>query len=129
MINQHPGDLSVLDHDGRRLLVGNDPVRLAMAAGRTSTRTSCFVVDGTKDGGAVLCMGPPVAVEGRQATPGDAWQQELYQKTVSDRPCLEWTVRAFAAGRLALAGGTHQDGSPIVLVDGHPTPLGGRRLG
>ncbi|MEU7058744.1 formyltransferase family protein [Streptomyces sp. NPDC046197] len=129
MINQHPGDLSVLDGDGRRLLVGNDPVRLAMAAGHTATRTSCFVVDGSQDGGAVLCMGPPVAVEERRATPEDAWEQELLQKTVSDRPCLEWTVRAFAAGRLALADGTHEDGSRIVLVDGRPTPLGGRRLG
>ncbi len=96
MINQHPADLSILDTDGRRQLVGNDPVRLAMAAGHTTTRTSCFLVDGTQDGGPVLCMGPAVAVEGRSATPEEAWEQELLQKTMSDRPCLEWTVRAFA---------------------------------
>ncbi|WP_369173395.1 formyltransferase family protein [Streptomyces sp. R28] len=129
MINQHPADLSVLDAAGRRLLVGKDPVRLAMAAGHTATRTSCFVVDGTQDGGAVLCMGPPVDVEARRATPEDAWEQELRQKTLSDRPCLEWTVRAFAAGRLALGADTHADGSRAVMVDGRPTPLGGRRLG
>ncbi|MFI6011961.1 formyltransferase family protein [Streptomyces sp. NPDC051243] len=128
MINQHPGDLSVLDASNRRLLVGNDPVRLAMTAGHTTTRTSCFLVDARHDGGAVLCMGPPVPVEGRRATPEDAWEQELRQKDLSDRPCLEWTVRAFAAGRLALGEGTHADGSRGVLVDGRPTELGGRRL-
>ncbi|MFF2773859.1 formyltransferase family protein [Streptomyces sp. NPDC058052] len=129
MINQHPADLSVLDADGGRLLTGKDPVRLAMAEGHTTTRTSCFVVDGTQDGGAVLCMGPPVDVETRQATPDDAWEQELRQKTLSDRPCLEWTVRAFAAGRLALGADTHADGSRTVLIDGRPTALGGKRLG
>ncbi|WP_051811734.1 methionyl-tRNA formyltransferase [Kitasatospora sp. MBT63] len=128
LVNQHPADLSVLDADGRRQLVGNDPVRLAMAAGHTATRTSCFLVDGTKDGGPVLCMGASVPTDGRAATPEDAWEQELLQKTESDRPCLEWTVRAFAAGRLALSGETHPDGSRVVLVDGQATALGGRRL-
>ncbi|MFS0696662.1 formyltransferase family protein [Streptomyces nitrosporeus] len=128
MINQHPADLSVLSGDGTRVFTGRDPVRLAMAAGRGSTRTSCFLVDGTRDGGAVLAMGPPVAVGPRSATPAGAWEQELEQKRRSDRPCLEWTVRAFAAGRLALDRGTHRDGSRVVVVDGRPTPLGGHRL-
>ncbi|MFF9393439.1 formyltransferase family protein [Streptomyces griseoluteus] len=128
MINQHPADLSVLSRTGEREFIGRDPVRLAMAAGRDTTRTSCFLVDPTQDGGAVLAMGPEVPVGDRRPTPEDAWQQELVQKSRSDRPCLEWTVRAFAAGRLALGDSTHPDGSRVVVVDGQPTPLGGRRL-
>ncbi|MFD5326757.1 formyltransferase family protein [Streptomyces sp. NPDC127092] len=124
MINQHPGDLTVLDAQGRRVLIGNDPVAEAMRLGHTTTRTSCFLVDDSHDGGAVLCQGPPVPVR-----PGvDALAQEQEQKLLSDRPCLEWTVRAFAAGSLALAAGTHPDGSRVVLADGVPLPLGGRRL-
>lgn len=128
MINQHPGDLSVLADDGSRALTGKDPVRLAMSRGHRATRTSCFLVDGTHDGGAVLCTGPPVPVGDRRPTTEDAWQQELLQKERSDRPCLEWTVRAFAAGRLAVDGACHADGSRVVLVDGEVTPLGGKRL-
>ncbi|GHB75584.1 hypothetical protein GCM10010347_52460 [Streptomyces cirratus] len=124
MINQHPGDLTVLDGENRRVLIGNDAVATAMRLGHTTTRTSCFLVDGTHDGGAVLCQGPPVPVR-----PGvDARAQELDQKRLSDRPCLEWSVRAFAAGSLALAAGTHPDASAVVLADGAPLPLGGMRL-
>ncbi|MGA5219994.1 hypothetical protein ACPCAE_28520 [Streptomyces cinereoruber] len=124
MINQHPGDLTVLDARHRRVLIGNDPVAEAMRLGHPTTRTSCFLVDGSHDGGAVLCQGPPVPVR----PDGDAPAQERDQKLLSDRPCLEWTVRAFAAGSLALAPGTHPDGSRVVLLDGAPLPLGGRRL-
>ncbi|WP_050502442.1 methionyl-tRNA formyltransferase [Streptomyces monomycini] len=128
MVNQHPGDLSMLAADGSRTLTGKDPVRLAMSLGHRTTRTSCFLVDASQDGGAVLCMGPPVPVGSRRPTVEDAWQQELLQKERSDRPCLEWTVRAFAAGRLAVDAATHADGSRVVLVDGEATPLGGKRL-
>ncbi|MCX4542431.1 formyltransferase family protein [Streptomyces sp. NBC_01565] len=128
MINQHPGDLSVLDAQGRRVLVGKDPVRTAMRLGHRSTRTSCFLVDGTRDGGPVLCMGPEVATGGRPATVEAAWQQELEQKERSDRACLEWTVRALADGRVTVSDRTHRDGSRVVLVDGNETPLGGMRM-
>lgn len=124
MINQHPGDLTVLDAARRRVLTGNDPVALAMSLGHTATRTSCFLVDDSHDGGALLCQGPPVPVR-RGVGPA---AQELEQKGLSDRPCLEWTVRAFAAGSLALAPDTHPDESRVVLVDGVSTPLGGRQL-
>ncbi|MFI5496835.1 formyltransferase family protein [Actinoplanes sp. NPDC051859] len=127
MINQHPGDLAVLDTESRRFLTGRDPVGEALRAGHDSTRTSCFLVDATHDGGPILAQGPALSTAGR--TPADAADHEWEQKRVSDRPCLEWTVRAFAAGRLALDDRTHPDGSAVVLVDGRPTPLGGRRLG
>ncbi|MER5473887.1 formyltransferase family protein [Streptomyces sp. NPDC002935] len=124
MINQHPGDLSALDPSGARVLTGNDPVARAIELGHTSTRTSCFLVDETYDGGAVLCQGPAVPLP----PDADAWAHELSQKQLSDRPCLEWTVRAFAAGSLELTGATHPDGSPAVGVDGVPMPLGGMKL-
>lgn len=127
MINQHPGDLSVLDNEGRRVLVGNDPVRRAIELGHRTTRTSCFLVDATRDGGAVLCQGPPAALP-PGAQPADAHAHEQVQKRVSDKPCLEWTVRAFAAGSLGLAGERHRDGSRVVVVDGVPMPLGGMAL-
>ncbi|MFG2428703.1 formyltransferase family protein [Streptomyces sp. NPDC048590] len=128
MLNQHPADLSVLTGRGTRRFTGKDPVLLAMAAGRPATRTSCFLVDATQDGGPVLAMGPEVPVGRRRPIREDAWEQELEQKDRSDRPCLRWTVGAFAAGRLSLGAGAHPDGSRVVLVDGAPTPLGGRRL-
>lgn len=128
MINQHPGDLSVLDSADGRTLIGNDPVRLAIALGHETTRTSCFLVDDGQDSGAVLCQGPTVPTAGRRPTEEDAWEQELVQKETSDRPCLTWTVRAFAAGSLSLADRRHPDGSPVVLVDGIEMPLGGKRL-
>lgn len=127
MINQHPGDLSVLDDDGHRTLVGNDPVRRAIELGHRETRTSCLLVDATRDGGAVLCQGPPVPLP-PGAKPANAEAHELVQKRVSDRPCLEWTVRAFAAGSLGLSGERHRDGSRVVVVNGVPMPLGGVAL-
>ncbi|GIH72578.1 formyltransferase family protein [Sphaerimonospora thailandensis] len=77
MINQHPADLSDLDDSGARRFTGKDPVRSAMAAGRTTTRTSCFAVDETRDGGAVLAMGPQVPVQGRQAAGEPAPRRNL----------------------------------------------------
>lgn len=129
MLNMHPGDLADVDGTGRRLLVGRDPVLAAMEAGRPWTRSCCFLVDGTRDGGAVLCSGPPVPVEGGPVTRAAATEQELRMKRASDPAALEWTVRAVRARRLAVAPDQHADGSRVVLVDGLPTPLGGRRLG
>lgn len=127
MVNQHPGDLSVLDPDGHRVLIGNDPVTAAIALGHSATRTSCFLVDASPDGGAVLCQGPPLVLP-RGSTPPDSRAHELEQKRVSDRPALEWTVRAFASASLALSDRTHPDGSRVVRVNGTDTALGGRRL-
>ncbi|WP_371535034.1 hypothetical protein OG217_09140 [Streptomyces sp. NBC_01023] len=127
MINQHPGDLAVLDDEGRRVLIGNDPVRRAIELGHSSTRTSCFLVDSTYDGGAVLCQGPAVPLP-PGTEPGQAAAHELTQKRLSDRPCLEWAVRAFGAGSLQLSDERHRDGSRIVVVDGTPMPLGGMKL-
>lgn len=128
MINQHPGDLSVLDGHGRRVLIGNDPVRQAIELGHASTRTSCFLVDASHDGGAVLCQGPEVSTGGIPATTEAAWQHERKQKELSDRPCLRWSISAYRRGDLSVGGGTHADGSLRVWEQDHALPLGGKKL-
>jgi phosphoribosylglycinamide formyltransferase-1 len=124
MINVHPGDLAILTRNNRRLLVGRNPVGDAISAGLTGTRTSCFMVDDGCDTGAILCRGPAVPV-----VPGrTAHDQEAQQKIVSDPVALEWTVRAFAADRIALSAARHVDGSNVVLLDGRPMPFGGKTI-
>ena len=130
IINQHPGDLADLGQDGRRSLIGLDPVGVALRRGDAATRTSTFVVDDTPDGGAILVRGPRVAYSGPQPpAAADVVAHELRQKQLSDRPALTWAVTALAAGRIALdPARRHPDGSAVVLLDGRPTPLGGHDL-
>ncbi|WP_019633418.1 formyltransferase family protein [Actinomadura atramentaria] len=123
IVNQHPGDLASLGPDGERSLRGLDPVGTALRRGDPATRTSMFLVDATHDGGAVLARGPWVAAG---ADRSDAHGHEARQKELSDRPVLRWCVTALAEGRLAVdRDRRHADGSPVVLADGVPTPLGG----
>lgn len=121
MINMHPGDLSVLGADGARLLIGRDPVQRAFDLGHRSTRTSCFLVDESLDGGPLLCLGPAVPRQpGRSAE-----AHEAEQKVLSDPPALVWSVRALAEQRISLAEARHPDGSRVVELDGVARPLGG----
>ncbi|MFB7947260.1 formyltransferase family protein [Kitasatospora phosalacinea] len=131
MINQHPGDLSVLTPDGDRAFIGMDPVGLALEAGRAATRTSTFLVDETEDGGPLLALGPEVPYTGpRPPSREQIDQHELRQKVLSDRPALVWTIEAIGTGRLAIdEQRRHADGSSVVLLDNRSTPLGGHRLG
>jgi phosphoribosylglycinamide formyltransferase-1 len=127
MINQHPGDLASLDESGRRTLIGNDPVGVALRRGDTSTQTSTFFVDDTPDGGAIIARGPAVEYRGPwPPTTADVSAHELTQKLHSDRPALIFAVRAIAEGRVALdPARRHLDGSSVVLLDGVPIPFGG----
>jgi phosphoribosylglycinamide formyltransferase-1 len=131
MINQHPADLSRLTADGTRAYVGLDPVGDALRAGEPATRTSTFLVDDSHDGGALLAQGPWVPYAGpRPPSTGQVAAHEASQKRRSDRPALRATIAALAAGRLAVdRGRKHPDGSPAVLVDGRPVPLGGLQVG
>lgn len=130
MINQHPGDLSILDGGGHRLLVGLDPVGEALRHGFSATRTSTFLVDDAHDGGAVLVCGPPVHYTGRKPpTRSEVVKHEMLQKVVSDRPALRWTLMALAHRRLAVSeSACNQDMSPTVLLDGRAMELGGYRM-
>ena len=130
MINQHPGDLADLDMHGTRSLIGLDPVGVALRRGDPSTRTSTFFVDDTPDGGAVIVRGPAVHYTGpRPPARADLLAHEMTQKRLSDRPALTWAVTALVEGRVTRsATQRHPDGSPVVLVDGRPTSLGGQDL-
>ncbi len=130
MINQHPGDLRMLGADGRRLLIGLDPVGDALRLGHRITRTTTFLVDEAHDGGAILAVGPAVPYEGpRTPTPVEVEAHERRQKAVSDRPALSWTVTAVAEGRLSIdPTNRHRDGSAAVHVDGRRQELGGHVL-
>lgn len=130
MINQHPGDLSILDGGGHRLLVGLDPVGEALRRGFGATRTSTFLVDDAHDGGAVLVCGPPAHYTGRTPpTRSEIVRHEMLQKVVSDRPALRWVLMALAHRRLAVSVSTcNQDMSPTVLLDGRAMELGGYRM-
>lgn len=126
MINQHPGDLSVLGADGERLLIGLDPVGEAHRLGHASTRTSTFLVDRHHDGGAILARGPTVPFRFAEPTTETLTRHEEQQKMVSDRPTLRWVLEAIASGRIGLDPvALHPDRSPVVSIDGRPTSLGG----
>ncbi|MFL6161968.1 MAG: formyltransferase family protein [Jatrophihabitantaceae bacterium] len=124
MINMHPGDLSILGDDGARLLIGRSPVQRAFDLGHRETRTSCFLVDDSVDGGPVLCLGPPVPRRAGRS----AQAHEAEQKVVSDPPALVWSVRALAERRISLADTRNPDGSRVVELDGIACLLGGVRL-
>lgn len=130
IINQHPGDLADLDARNRRTLAGLDPVGIALHRGDIATRTSTFFVDDTEDGGAIVVRGPAVRYD-RPRPPArqDIDAHERVQKACSDRPALRWAVTAIAQGRVVIdPERSHADHSPVVLVDGAPTPLGGHDL-
>lgn len=130
MVNQHPGDLRSVRPDGRRTLIGLDPVAVALRRGDQSTRTTTFLVDEHHDGGAILATGPAVAYDGpRPPTARDIQAHEQRQKALSDGPALRWTVTAMAESRISIdLNDRHRDGSAVVHVDGQRQELGGHVL-
>ena len=126
ILNQHPGDLTVLDANGRRALVGNDPVRLALRLGLPEVRTTTFLVDDGHDEGSILAQGPAVSTAGYVATPESATELEHRQKVVSDPASLTCALLAFLGAEVRYAEAhTHADGSRALLLDGVPLPHGG----
>lgn len=127
IVNQHPGDLALLDENKQRLLVGLDPVGEALRLGLTATCTSTFLVDQSHDGGPILARGPYVRYDGEKPpTKSEIAAHELKQKRTSDAPVLTWVLRALAERRLSLVRDTHnEDRSTAVALDGQVMPLGG----
>jgi len=126
IVNQHPGDLRALDEDGRRVLVGNNPVLAALRLGHPRVRTTTFVVDEGHDAGGIVCQGPWVSTVGHRPIQSDADRLEQVQKRVSDRPALICALTAIGSGTLALDPGRRgPDGSPSLVLDGVPLPFGG----
>lgn len=130
MINQHPGDLSVLSAGGlTRRHIGLDPVMSALSAGERRTRTSTFVVRPGPDSGEILCQGPWTAF-GRQALTREAARaHENLQKQQSDWPSLKFALAGIARGAFGLATeARHPDGNKVVIFDGVDQPYSGAGL-
>ncbi len=70
-LNVHPGDLTVEDEQGRRILVGLHtlPIETAILAGLTSLRSSVIIAQtytgkgGEMDSGPILGISPPVKID------------------------------------------------------------------
>lgn len=129
MINQHAGDLTILNPDGSRAYVGIDPVYLALSDGQNRTRTSTIMVGEGHDAGEILCQGPWVGFTG-DVTRENAKLHELEQKKMSDWPAIRFTLKEIAQGQFALGTAiTHPDGTRQVFYRGEPVPHGGIQLG
>lgn len=127
MVNQHPGDLTLLDGARLRLLVGNDPVRAALRGGLPVVRASTFFVDAGRDAGPIICQGPAV-VSGAAAERDAAERLEQSLKRASEWPSLICVLVLIAAGAVAVERHRHDDGSRGVSIQGVPTGFGGLRL-
>jgi folate-dependent phosphoribosylglycinamide formyltransferase PurN len=122
----HPADLRVRAPDGRRLLVGAHAVRDAIAAGRKETRSTVHLVTEDVDGGPILVVSPPLAVDLR-ALPSPMCETDLAvlaerhqdeQKRRCDWPAYTTALRLVAEGAFAF------DDSGRVYFRGKPAPDG-----
>lgn len=129
MINQHPGDLTLLNGDGNRILVGNDPVLAALSHGSPRVRTSTFLVDAGEDAGPVICQGPVVVSTGIEAKRDTADLLEQTMKRESDWPSVICAVTLIAEGAVSVdRDRLLKDGSHGISVCGVPMGLGGLKL-
>lgn len=129
MINQHPGDLTLLGPDRQRALVGNDPVREALLLEVSEVRTSTFFVDAGKDSGPLLCQGPSLSTTGFRPQRASADQLELEMKRESDWPSVVCAVTLLALDAVSVdAGRSMPDGSSGISISGVPMEFGGLQL-
>lgn len=129
MINQHPGDLTLLDGEGNRILVGNDPVLAALRAGMQQIRTSTFLVDAGEDAGPIICQGPLLVAAGIEAERESADLLEQTLKRESDWPSVICAVTLIAEGAVSINHDRRlEDGSHGISVCGVPMSLGGLKL-
>lgn len=125
IINQHPGDLTLLDRHGRRQLIGNDPVFEALRIGCPTVRTTTFLVDDGHDTGSIVAQGPELSTSGYAATRQDATLLEHAQKRVSDPPSLICALLLLLTASVAYGAGPYPDGSRRLAAGGHVLPFGG----
>ncbi len=128
MINQHPGDLAVINSEapGVRLLTGYDPVMKALRQGFRQTRTSTIMVRKGTDTGEILARGPEVFFASQVAERGHADAHEQRQKVLSDWPVLRFVLMGIADGRFSLSEGVFfSDGCRRLRYDSVLLPYGG----
>lgn len=128
MINQHAGDLTVMDSTtNERKYRGINPVLMALSAGEKRTRTGTFIVTEGHDTGEILSSGPWVNYTGSYpATKQSAWQHEQKQKRESDWQSLSFALVEIAKGRFSIAVDRfHTDGCRVIYYKEKPLPYGG----
>jgi folate-dependent phosphoribosylglycinamide formyltransferase PurN len=126
-VNVHPGDLSLKDSQGRRLLAGDRAVELAIRQGCRWLRASTIWIDSGVDSGPLLLRSAPLAVNlscplaelvadpTRLRQEAARLQELLKQK--GDWHIFPLTIQLLAQGRLRVAEG-------IAWLDGRPFPEG-----
>lgn len=130
MINQHAGDLTVLQKKDRHWLrkyIGINPVLMAFKKGEHKTRTSTFLVGSSHDGGEILCQGPWVEYTGPvKVTRETAWEHEVMQKRLSDWPSLKFALKGIALGNFGVVTGKrYKDGCRYLCYKGKELSYGG----
>lgn len=104
-LNIHPGDLSVVDDAGRRMLVGlhTKPIETALLAGFPALRSSVILASpytgsgGDMDNGLLLGISAPVPVEWAGRTP--AMLRAIQAARPPRRPAGGWGDELFAFAR------------------------------
>lgn len=127
IINQHAGDLTILDNDKTRKYIGIDPVFLALKKGELKTRTSTFLVREGHDTGEILCQGPFVTYTGEKpVTKKQAWKHEQKQKRKSDWPSLTFALQHIAEGDYGIIKNVfHPAGGNILTFKNKKLSYGG----
>lgn len=129
IINQHPGDLTVMREDNpkHRKYVGLSPVYDALRDGNSKTRTTNFLIREGCDNGEILCSGPWVTYKGDvPVTRKLALEHEIKQKELSDRPCLSFVLTGISEGRFGIdPSASHPDGLNVITYNGTRLPYKG----
>jgi folate-dependent phosphoribosylglycinamide formyltransferase PurN len=128
IVNVHPADLRILE-GGRRKYAGDYAVRDAILAGESVLRATTHIVREEVDGGEILMVSAPVAVElpegveaGKPAWPEhrDLWNRIASEhqerlKRVGDWEILPTTLERLARGRYSIdeQGHTYLDGERL----------------
>jgi folate-dependent phosphoribosylglycinamide formyltransferase PurN len=129
-INVHPADLSIVDQSHKRVFVGDDAVKDAIAAGRKELRSSTLWIDRGVDSGPLLMVSEalkvnlPAPIEeivedsARLRRAADLHQERLKER--GDWVIFPLTLELMASGRL----GINEQG--VATLDGKPYPQGVR---
>jgi len=127
MINQHPGDLSVLEgHPAVRRYIGLNAVSKALNDGVGRTRTSTFLVRKGPDSGEILCQGPWTRFSFKTVSNETVHLHEDIQKRESDWPALRFALSGLALGKFGVAlKAKHPDGCKVVIYEGMDQPYRG----
>ena len=100
-VGVHPADLWV-EREGKRAYAGADGVGATLAGGETEIRASSYIATSVIDGGPVLIVSPPVAIDLSNGLSG-LEQKKHYLKLVNEQARLVGakTVLDIASGRFA----------------------------